>query len=101
MTGENLRLLRIFSDGEKCRDNYNWPEFAGFDEAARTRFGHPGAILEKRFLLDVSPLALRVDAHPWSRTPPAAADCTHYCMPGPLDHLVPRTLLHLLRHHGL
>jgi len=55
----------------------------------------------KRFLLDVSPLALRVDAHPASRTPPGAGDCLHSCLPGALDHLVPRTFLHLLQHQDL
>lgn len=80
--------------------SYNWPLFEAFDAVARTRFTHPAAASENRFLLDVSPLGFRVDAHPGSRGN-VSRDCLHACLPGPLDHLVPRTLLHLLLHHGL
>jgi len=81
---------------------YNWPRFAAFDAAARTRFAHP-AESENRYLLDVSPLALRADAHPSSggNWGPMGPDCLHSCLPGPLDSLVPRTLLHLMLHHAL
>ena len=80
--------------------SHNWPLFPAFDRAARARFGHPAAVRENRFLLDVSPLALRADAHPGSRGD-FPGDCPHACMPGPLDHFVPRTLLHLMLHHGI
>lgn len=84
----------------KPQTRYNWPLFPAFDDAARARFAHPAASRENLFLLDVSPLALRADAHPGSRGD-VPGDCVHSCLPGPLDHLVPRTLLHLMLHHGL
>lgn len=80
--------------------SYNWAQFPEFDAAARTRFGHPSSARANRFLLDVSPLALRADAHPASRGD-VPGDCLHACLPGPVDRLVPRTLLHLLLHDAL
>jgi len=83
--------------------SYNHALFPAFDAAAHTLFAHPAAARDTRFLLDVSPLALRVDSHPGSRgaiESRGTRDCLHSC-PGPLDHLVPRNLLHLLLHHGL
>ena len=63
-------------------------------------YWHHGGSIDKLFIqrasiynfsiLDMSPLYLRPDAHPYS-----TGDCLHYCTPGPLD-LFPRLLLHKL-----
>ena len=87
-------------DWAGAEPSYNWHLLPAFDAAARKRFAHPAAVLENRFMLDLAPLALRADAHPGSRGD-HPGDCLHSCVPGPLDHLVPRTLLHLLLHAGL
>ena len=90
--------------GNPERKIFNWPSFAAFDTVARHHFGGSHRA-QNRFLLDTTALNHRLDAHPGSnadiRVKEYRIDCLHQCIPGPLDHLLPRLLLHMMLHEGL
>ena len=66
---------------------------AEYDRLARARF--PG---RNRRFLDLGALALRPDWRAGSAPgSPFPSDCSHFCAAGPLEDLVPRLFLQLLR----
>ena len=80
---------------------YQYDQFAQWDDHAREVLGGK----RKSHILDLQPLHLRADAHPGSspgvivrdrrETERWKVDCSHMCMPGPLD-LVPQLIYHEL-----
>ena len=68
----------------------DWANFLLWDEIAAQFFRQEGTAA----VLDVSPLYLRVDAHPGSYAP---GDCLHFCS----DATSPLTLIPVLLHHLL
>ena len=103
--------------------NYNWADFEHWDWVARHEFTGK----RNQYVLDMTPLYYRTDAHPGShyyegytvdatethpRTPVSRAqpgetqiqdrnrDCLHHCIPGPIG-LLPQLLLHLMRGKNL
>jgi hypothetical protein len=77
----------------RARPAYNYARLDAFDRAAAARFPGPG-----RAFLDLSPLKLRADRRVGSSPgSPYPGDCTHMCQPGPMDDLVPRLFLQLVR----
>ena len=81
---------RYEAEGQSAR---RYPKLAGFDDIARARVKGPSL----RFL-DLGALALRPDWRVGSAPgSPYPVDCTHFCAAGPLEDLVPRLFLQLLR----
>ena len=77
----------------RTRRLHNYDKLELFDQMARRTFPGPN----RRFF-DLSPIALRLDGRIGSRPgSPRPNDCAHFCHPGPLDDLVPRLYLQLLR----
>ena len=74
-------------------EGYNYARFADLDRVARARLTGLN-----RWYLDFAAMALRPDwrvgSAPGSRFP---RDCMHFCAAGPLEDLVPRLFLQLLR----
>jgi hypothetical protein len=76
-----------------ARRAYNYHMLAAFDAVAARDFPGPN-----RRYWDLGPLALRLDGRVGSAPgSPYPGDCTHFCHPGPLDDLLPRLFLQLLR----
>jgi hypothetical protein len=72
---------------------YNYDKFDTFDRIALERFPGPN----RRFL-DFGAVKLRPDWRVGSMAGSAyPGDCTHFCSNGPLEDLVPRLFLQLLR----
>ena len=77
----------------RSRRVYNYAHFEAYDRAAAARFPGPN-----RAYMDLSPLKLRMDRRVGSSPgSPYPGDCTHFCHPGPMDDLVPRLFLQLVR----
>ena len=75
------------------RPLYNYDKFDTFDRIAEERFPGPN----RRFL-DFGAVKLRPDWRVGSvPSSPYPRDCTHFCANGPLEDLVPRLFLQLLR----
>ena len=80
---------------------YQYDKLMQWDDHARATLGGK----RNSHVLDLQPLHLRADAHPGSRpgmivhkqreTERWKIDCSHMCVPGPLD-LVPQLLYHEL-----
>jgi hypothetical protein len=75
---------------------FNYGLLAAYDSMARRAFPGPN-----RHYLDISPIALRLDGRvgSWPGSP-NPNNCLHFCHPGPLDDLIPRLYLQLLRELG-
>ena len=93
----------------RCHNNshgmlYNWPEFLERDAFAMKYVagvaGKGAGGARPMPVLDLRPLYRRADAHVGSQQR-GSVDCLHFCMPGPLNTLVPQLLLHLMRSAGI
>ncbi len=79
------------------RPLYNYDRFADWDALAARKFASSEARASNRFLLDISPLMLRPDAHTGSAPESSfPRDCLHMCLPGPLHPLFAQLFHRLL-----
>jgi hypothetical protein len=90
-------VLAHWRDYSSRRQIYNYDRFSAWDERAADLFAGSEARAARRFLLDLSPLRLRPDAHVGSLPgSPFPDDCLHLCLPGALHPLFAQLLQRLL-----